>query len=418
MFRTGTVLSIFPAQREDPVLSAPKKPGTDLAALKARLAKKSQAAREEEATPAMPRRGPPPPAPSAAPTAPVPGHGPAVGRPEPEPIIPAPGEVAAQPEPAFAPAPIATSEAEPFGGGAAFDPSEGLFDGGGEIRARGSKGLLLVGALASMGFGVAVGYLLKEISTKQALVEVGKAKGATMLQEVTNVSDTRKTISLAMDDLKKAIASDPKKGAEQLTSLLTENFDKAPKVDELFGWQLAAVHSTGVKKVFDLYEEANALKLDLGYLAGFLIEFGPAVQAGAGPAMFAALSTGTAVKLVEAVQPLCDMEAKTPCDDKSASKAVGYLVRDRLGVEPVAVPRGSESGQAVLLLPEGSIYKYAVGQEPNKNAVAVYAALMGRVHQRLEAMNKAENIALTALKNYADSPTVDDSSSQPDPGGG
>jgi hypothetical protein len=30
-------------------------------------------------------------------------------------------------------------------------------------------------------------------------------------------------------------------------------------------------------------------------------------------------------------------------------------------------------------------------------------------------MNKAESLALTALKNYADSPTVDDSTSQPEP---
>ena len=41
-----------------------------------------------------------------------------------------------------------------------------------------------------------------------------------------------------------------------------------------------------------------------------------------------------------------------------------------------------------------------------------------RVESRLEAMNKAETIALTALKNYAEDPTVDGSNSQDDPGGG
>ena len=316
-------------------------------------------------------------------------------------------------------APSASSSGEaPFDGGSAFDPTEGVIDVGGEVQSRGNRGLIVFAMIGGVAVGAIVGYLLQQIASKGELVEKGRAKGTAMVEEVQKVSDTRKTISLAMDDLKKTIAQDPKAGAEKITNLLLENFEKHPKVDELFGWQLAAVHSTGVKKVFDLYEEANGLKLDLGYLAGFLNEYGQALTQAGGPAVFAVINTGGAVKLVEAVKPICDLESQTPCEDKDAKNAQGYLVRHDVGTEPVVAPRGVDEKHALLLAPEGNVYQYAFGLEPNKNAIKVYASLIGKVEARLEAMNKAEKIALISLKNYAESPTVDESTSpQADPGG-
>jgi hypothetical protein len=379
-------------------LNTPKKPGSDLAALKARLAKKAGDAGAGDA------------APEAAPAAPEPSYG-GGGEPEAEAYTPA----AAAPAPVYTPpaaAPRATSD-EPFAGGGSFDPGAGIIDSGPEVAPRGSKGLAIVAAAGAMAFGVAVGYLLNSITSKQTLVDTGKAKGAAMVTEVQAVADARKSISLAMEDVKKTVAADPGKGSEALLGLLDQHFKSHPKVSDLFGWQLASVNATGVRKVFELYEEATGLQTDMGYLAGFLKAYGPALAEAGGPAVFGVLSTGNTVKLVELVAPVCDMATKTPCEGDS-SKAQGYLVRDAVGAEPVAVPKGMDKGQALPLGTDG-LFSYAVGLEPGKNAAKVYGMLLNKVTERLESMNKAESLALTALKNYADSPTVDDSTSQPEP---
>ncbi len=427
-------------------MSTTKKPGPDLAALKARLAKKTGKAAPKvpppgEAAPAPAQDVPPPGQAAAAPAEDVPPPG-QVAEPAPA-EVPPPGQVAAPPadvpppgqvaeppadvpppgqvaEPAPAAAEPASEPApdEPFGGGAAFDPSAGLIDVGGEIPTKGNKGLTIVVAVAGIGFGAMVGYLLHQISSKKELVEVGRKKGAEMHAEVQQVAEARKSVALKMKDIKGLAQQDPKKAVEEIRTLLSETFEKHPKVDALFGWQLAAVHPTGVKKVFDLYEEANGLKSDLMYLAGFLETYGDAVKGG-GPAMFGVFANDKGAKLVELVQPLCDLENKKPCpDDKSAAKAVGYMVRESLGAEPVPVPRGIGDKQVVPLVPDGQIFTYAVGMEPKKNAQVVFNALVRRIEARLENMNKAEKIALTALKNYAENPTVDGEDAQPDPGGG
>lgn len=413
-------------------MSSPKKPGTDLAALKARLAKKAQAGKQPDA-PAPAADVPPPGQTAEPPAADIPAPGqvveppqPAadipppgqVAEPEPPADIPAPGQVAAPaPEPEPEPAPAAGGD-EPFAGGVAFDPTDGLIDSGPDVAPRGNKGLMIVLALGSMAFGAMVGYLLNQLTSKKELVEVGAKKGAEIHSEVKAVSDARKTVSLKLDDIKKAVAADPKKGADQLTALMTETFEKHPKVDELFGWQLAAVHPMGVKKVFELYDEANRLKLDLGYLAGFLNAYSGVLAASAkGPKAYAVMATPSGVKMVELVAPLCDLENKKPCQGREAAKAVGYLVRENLGAEPVAVPRGLGEKQAVPLLPEGKIYNYAIGLEEKNNAERVYTMLLGQVQKHLEDMARAENIALKALENYEKNPTVNGDTQQPDPGG-
>lgn len=402
-------------------MAAPKKPGSDLAALKARLAKKAAKEAPAAEVPA-PGQVIQPPAPEPAPAAPEPA---------PAADIPAPGEVqqpaapvADVPAPGQVAAPAAAAPAEdpdnPFAGGAAagFDPNAGVIDGGsaGDIPSRGGKGIVIFAALLAGGLGAVVGFLMNSITGTRERVEIGKTKGAAMVSEVQKVADSRKTISLEMEALKKAIGENPKKGSELITNLLTEQFDKHPKVEELFGWQLASIHSMGIKKTFDLYEEANGLKLDLGYLAGFLNEYGDALGAAGGPQVFALLfGKGGSAMLVEAVKPVCDLEAGTPCPEGKKADAVGYSIREQVGGAERTVPKGTAEGQAVLLRNDGPIYNYAIGLEPNKNALKVYASLLAKVTARLEAMNKAERLALVALQNYSDNPTVDGANPQPEP---
>lgn len=336
---------------------------------------------------------------------------PAPGEQAPMRDIPAPGEVA-QPRAATPAAPSRRSfEAEegaaPFAtGGGSFDPSAGIIgDGGGEIQARGNKGLVALAAGAALVVGILFGYVGNQISSKNALVAQGKAKGAVMFEEASKVAEMRKGISLKMQELNKTIQTDPAKGGDELVTLLTTNFDKAPQVDQLFGWQLAAVFPEGIKRTFDLYEEANGLKVDLGYLAGFVKNNVKALAAG-GPQRFAVRFGGKGVTLVELLDPVCgDPKAPTPCE--SGKEPAGWNIRTDTGGAPSFAAVGTEEGQIQPLSPEGSIYGYIVGLNPENNAKIVVGSLLGRINERLEAMSKAEGRALKALKRYSDDPNVD-----------
>ncbi len=412
-------------------MNAPKKPGTDLSALKARLAKKAGG----DAAPAPAAAEVPAPAAAAAPRPPARPGGPKKpadpsfipapgeqGPPAAEAFIPAPGEVAppvhipapgevALPTPAVVAPARRAFQAEdgdaPFSAGGSFDPTAGIIggDSGGEIQQRGSKGLVALAAGAALIVGVLFGYVGNQITSKQAVVAQGKAKGEVMLAEATKVAEMRKGISLKMQELVPMIQSDPAKGAAELVTVLTTNFDKAPQVDQLFGWQLAAVHPDGIKKTFDLYEEANGLKIDLGYLAGFVNSNVKALGPG-GPQRLAIMTKGRSAVLVERLEAICG-EAKTPCPEGKDAEAIGYNVRAETGGTPAFAPIGSGDGQVLPLSNEGSVYGYIVGLNPENNAKIVVGSLIGRINERLEAMNKAEGRALKSLKRYSTEPNVD-----------
>ncbi|MBK7824100.1 hypothetical protein [Nannocystis sp.] len=410
-------------------MNAPKKPGTDLSALKARLAKKSGG----DAAPA------PEAAPAAAPAAPAPGKSPAprppgakkpAGDPNfiPAPgeqapaapaFIPAPGEVAPEiPAPGEVAQPVAAAAARRFqaddgtpfgggGGGGGFDPNAGIIDTGGEVQARGNKGIVALAAGAALLLGVLLGYLGNQITSKGALRDQGKAKGEIMFAEVSKVSEMRKGISLKMADLSKLILTDPAKGATELVTLLTTNFEKAPQVDQLFGWQLAAINPDGLKKTFDLYEEANGLKIDLGYLANFVNGNVKPLATG-GPRQFAVQFKGKGVTLVERLDALCgDIKAPTPCGGEGKDEPVGFNIRAETGGAPTPAAMGVEEGQVMPLSADGSVFAYIVGLNPENNAKIVVGSLLGRINERLEAMAKAETRALKALRKYSDDPNVD-----------
>ncbi len=323
--------------------------------------------------------------------------------------IPAPGEQA-QVRAAAGPARRNFENDEgaaPFSAGGSFDPTAGIIggDSGGEIQARGNKGLVGLAAAGALVVGILFGYVGNQITSKGALVEQGKNKGAVMFEEANKVAEMRKGISLKMADINKSIQTDPAKAGQELVTILTTNFDKAPQVDQLFGWQLAAVHPDGIKRTFDLYEEANGLKIDLGYLAGFVTNNAKAIASG-GPQRFAVKFGGKGATLVELVDAVCgDPKAPTPCDGKT--EPAGYNIRTETGGQPAFAPAGTDDGQVQPLSPEGTVYGYIVGLNPENNAKIVVGSLLGRINERLEAMSKAEGRALKALKRYSDDPNVD-----------
>lgn len=455
-------------------MSKPKKPGTDLAALKARLAKKTKGA--ETPAPEVPAPGQAAPAPEvpapgevaapapevpapgevAAPAADIPAPGevtaPAADIPAPGEVaapvadIPAPGEVAAPvadiPAPGEVAAPVAAApvaaeavaaaapqpqfdaptDGNPFGGGSmgGFDPDEGLIDGGPEIKARGSKGLIVFAALLGAVVGMAGGWLAHKISSTQEKIDMGAAKGKRMVTQVEKISDARKSVSLAMEDLKGEVAKDPKAASAQVTALLTENFDKQPQISELFGWQLAAVDPAGVKAAFKLYNQVTDLQNNLGIMAKVLDSYGPQMKVG-GPTVYGITMSPGGAQLVGISASLCgeitppaegeapSFEGLKPCGAESAS-AVAYKYNDFSGTEKIAA-RGLGPGQVVMLLADGKVYQYAIGMEKGTNAANFYKMALTRVEESLLEMDQAEERALAALKKYTENPNVDGSQS-------
>jgi hypothetical protein len=417
-------------------LSTPKKPGTDLAALKARLAKKTagatddvpppgQVAAPEAHAPAMPDI--PPPGQVQAPMAEVPPPGYV-----PEPVrhdVPPPGQVQHVPPPGMQmQAPMQAAPPPSYGSGASyggasmsgasmsgmggFDPDAGLIDGGPEIKPRGSKGLVALAAFGALCLGVVVGWLGNTITSKQERINQGRAKGEKMVAQVSAVSEARKSVSLAMEDLKKDVAENPTAAAEKVTTLLTGELGKQPQVSEMFGWQLASVDPAGVKAVFQLYQKLNDLQGNLQVLASFLTNYGSIMKVG-GPSLFGITFTDDGGKLVVITKGLCGeaadkLEALKPCED--LDKAVAFETQE-FGAEPKVMPRGVGEGQAVMLVPDGTVYQYVVGLEPGKNAANLYKVMIGRVDENLTEMNGAEEKALAALARYSDDPNVDGSQS-------
>ncbi len=405
-------------------MTPPKKPGTDLSALKARLAKKNAPAAPKPAA-GVPAPGAPRPKPSAH----IPAPGQKAPPPKPAADIPAPGEVkpkpkveilapgeVRKPEPVAAPVQPAQPKAagDAFAGGAAsFDPNEGLIaDVGGDFAPKSNKGIIIMAALGALVFGMALGWVGNSISSKSALIESGKKKGLDMLGEVQEVAKLRKKISLQMKDLAGKIKADPKAGAAELKALNEATFEQHPKIDALFGWQLASVHKAGIIKTFELYEEANGLKTDLSYLSTFVENYADALKDGSGPRVFAIKFVKGNAVIVARVGAICGEAA---CTADTEAKATALKIIDKVGGEPVVLPIGTGEGQVMPVTPTGGMYGYIIGLKPENNAAAVYGSLLKRVMGRLEAMNTAETRALKALKNYSDDPDVD-GSGQSDPG--
>jgi hypothetical protein len=410
-------------------LSTSKKPGTDLAALKARLAKKTKG-KDEPAAAASPMEQQQQ---HYAPESelPPPGHAapPRVEHYHPEPQhLPPPGVAAHQhvaPSMGHAAPAVAPPSDDPFGGGAGtFDPAEGMLDagGGGEVQGKSGIGLVIFAAVLGAVFGVPAGYLGHKMVDNRDRQQKGQAKGEEMAAAVAGIVSARIDVANAMDGLEEKMAADPAGAAVDIEALLADKWESQVNISQLFGWQLAAVHPNGVKNTFQLFEEATRVKKDLQFLQAFLATQPEALQRGQGPSQFAVLFTSSGANMVAALEPLCAGAAEGappgPCADGDFSKAVAYKVMETVSGEPKVVPRGTGEGQATLIASDGDVYAYAVGLEPNRNAVIYRNGLVQRVREHLESMAKIEKIAQKALEKYSQDPTVDGSVEQPDPEAG
>ncbi len=438
-------------------MSTPKKPGTDLAALKARLAKKTAGVSEDVPPPGQAAQAVPPPGHVAPPMPEVPAPGqyqapmadvPPPGGYAPEPMhdVPPPGGYAPEPMAdvpppgGYAPEPMQPQMQQPqaprmqqpsyggdgsYGAGSSmggFDPDAGVIDGGPEIKPRGNKGLILLAALAAAGLGVAVGWLGHTITSKKALIAQGHAKGEKMVAQVLAVSEARKSVSLAMEDIKKEIAQDPAGSADKVTTLLTTSFDKQPQLSEMFGWQLASVDPAGIKATFQLYQQLAGLQENLSLMAKILGGYGNFIKVG-GPSLYGVTFSPSGVQMVGIADTLCGelpAEGAAPAEGApptlkscgaDSAKAVAYRVVDPGGGPPKDMPRGTGEGMVQVLLAEGPVYDYAIGIEQKNNATNFYKMALSRVEESLVEMNGAEEKALASLKRYSEDPNVDGSQS-------
>lgn len=403
-------------------MSAPKK-GKDLSALKARLAKKAEEA-EAPAAADVPLPG------EAAAAVPAPGEVqkpvvadiPAPGEvkkpidiPPPgevsKPVdIPAPGEVRAPaPEPSRRGGDIAD---DPLSGGAAFDPSAGLIeDVGGEIKSGGGIGLPLFAGVVGIAIGVVLGWMGHKATDLRARGDAAKKKAATIEARVIDIEDTRAKIAMKVGAAKDALeAKDPQTAITEL-SALEPTF---AELGDLFGWQMAAMDPTVIKAIFDLAESNNSLQLDVGLLKSWVgVNSEILSNRTAGPSSYVVIQSpnGGAV-LAEYVAGICDeIPAELPpdfkfdslkkCDDVLAAQH--YLVRTAIGGE-ISVVSGE---QAMILVPDGPIYTYAIAATPDAAAKAYFDIRMGRINEVLTNMNKLKDKALDGIGNYTSDPKVD-----------
>ncbi len=405
-------------------MNAPKKPGTDLAALKARLAKKSKDGEEPAA----------PPAATAAPIEHVPPPGevsvPQQSYDEPEPQhyepapaafapvdVPAPGQVSQPAVPGYS-APAQATTDDPFGGPAMYEPTPS-YDSGGDVPSRSSIGVVLFASAIFLAVGLGAGWIGHKIMSGREKLDAAKAKGQEMLAEVQKVADVRKGVSLKLEEIQAKVVSDPTEGSNAIIALLQESFDKFPRVENLFGWQLGGIHPTGIKKTFELYEQSNSVRSDLAALAGFLNENAAELKGATGkPVSFGVKFTDKGVVMVEVTAAMCGeslekLDALQPCDD--LGKALALKIREQVGGAEKVVPKGTAVDQVMFMLPEGQVFQSAVALDPAKNAEKVRDFMMSRVAEGLKEMNQAETTAIKAMQNYSDNPDVDGSNPQPEP---
>ncbi len=223
-----------------------------------------------------------------------------------------------------------------------------------------------------------------------------------ILLAIEAIGNMRKKVAVDWEPMRGVIAQDPEAGAERIMTLLRENFVEHPRVDDLFGPELASLDPDTIKRTFELYERVNRLRTDLATLAAFVDSNADALRAGGGPAVFGVVFNKTGAVLVKADAPLCGSRKLTPdslgpCDEPS--KAVAYQGGPSLTAdESSIIRRGRRDGEMQLLVPQGAIYRYAIGLEPDKHALRVMDTMVRRIQEHLEAIAQAETKALQTLR--------------------
>jgi len=236
---------------------------------------------------------------------------------------------------------------------------------------------------------------------EQEAVARAQAKVAAMKEEVERLAKMRQGLSARIDELQQAVSTDPARAAGALQAALAEHFSQSPDIETLFGPDLAKIGDDGIRRTFQLFKEATALRVDLGYLTGFL-QANAAVLTGEGaPRRFAVQAAGEHVVLVERGDPLCGDE---PCRGDN-DRPTGWRIRSNPREPFKSAKIGAKEGEVRALAPEGEVYVLAIGQSPENNARNTAAMLFARVKEDLEEMSKSERRALKALERYTADPT-------------
>jgi hypothetical protein len=190
----------------------------------------------------------------------------------------------------------------------------------------------------------------------------------------------RKGISLKMDELSKAITTDPDAGRQaDLVTCSRPTSRRAPQVDDLFGWQLAAINPDGIKKTFDLYDEANGLKIDLGYLAGFVNGNVKALARAARACSRSSSRAGRGPRRAPRADVRRPQGRPTPCAE-GKDEPVGFNIRDDPAA-PRRTPRSAATtARSSLLIPDGSSTATSSALNPENNAKIVVGS-SARPHQ-------------------------------------
>lgn len=236
---------------------------------------------------------------------------------------------------------------------------------------------------------------------EQEAVARSTAKVAAMREEVERLATMRGSLASRVTELQQALSTDPARVASALQAALSEQFAKTPSIETLFGPDLARLDPDGISQTFQLYKEASSLRIDLGYLVGYLqANVGVLTDKGA-PHRFALQTAGESVILVERGDPLC---GDRPCQG-DGERPTGWQIRGTPRDPFKAAKIGAKEGEVRALAAEGEVYALAIGMNPENNARITAAMLFARVHEDLEAMGAAERRVLTALAQYAADPT-------------
>ncbi len=394
-------------------MAAPNKPGKDLSALKAKLAKKADdAAAPAPATAAEPAEQAAAPAeyadeaPQAAPSYEAPQ---AASAPSYE---AEPAQVAAAPVAAAAPA---AREEMPFSAsGAAFDPNEGLIADGGEIKARSNVGIVIAAAIAAFAGGIGVGSLWNTASSTQAKLAGAKKWAEERAPEIEKIKSARVKIATGLEAATAQIGQDPAKASEAFAAL-TASAAEIGRVDPLFSPHMGSMPKGPLSSVFNLFEEANAVQFRLNLMKNYVDIFGKAVAADAnkitGP--FAIVVDGKSAKLVQITGVVCgeDPTAGTACEAGKEQEATGCSVIDEIGGTAKGVPL-----DLCLTLQTNSFHNAIIGESPANLALQNFQAISIDLNEHMESMAKYEAAALEGLTKYATGEGVGDA--EPAAGGG
>lgn len=283
----------------------------------------------------------------------------------------------------------------------------------GDIRPTRSFGLPIFFAVAGLAAGFGFGWVSNSIQSKGNLIEQGQTRGKRVLKVVNDMKAARVAVAEALrgDLSTEKMVADPKKAAAAIETLLSEQFDQQQRIDQVFGRQMVTFPSQAIDASIQYFDGANRLKTDLGFLAGFLTSYTDALKAGgAGPTVFGIVvdnnGAGTLVGLHQALcgEPDGKPEDLKPCTNPS--EAIALSVLPKIGGSLAIVPIGSGPGQVMPLTGDG-VFNYAVGMEPQKNALVQLSARVRRIEDLLEQMAKTETIVIGALEQYVEAPNVD-----------